>query len=44
MRADRDPILRCGVQYTLALAYRGTGSNKAIRILLHTKVSDVVDG
>lgn len=43
MRADRDPILRYGAQYTLALAYCGTGSNKAIRILLHTAVSDVSD-
>lgn len=43
MRSDRDPILRYGAQYTLALAYCGTGSNKAIRILLHTAVSDVSD-
>eukprot|EP00538_Stauroneis_constricta_P000289 CAMPEP_0119558490 /NCGR_PEP_ID=MMETSP1352-20130426/10819_1 /TAXON_ID=265584 /ORGANISM="Stauroneis constricta, Strain CCMP1120" /LENGTH=1070 /DNA_ID=CAMNT_0007605863 /DNA_START=207 /DNA_END=3419 /DNA_ORIENTATION=- len=43
MRSDRDPILRYGAQYALALAYIGTGSNKAIRILLHTAVSDVND-
>jgi len=43
MRADRDPILRYGAQYALALAYCGTGSNKAVRILLHTAVSDVND-
>lgn len=43
MRSDRDPILRYGAQYSLALAYCGTGSNKAIRILLHTAVSDVSD-
>jgi len=43
MRSDRDPILRYGAQYALALAYCGTGSNKAIRILLHTAVSDVSD-
>jgi 26S proteasome regulatory subunit N2 len=43
MRSDRDPILRYGAQYALALAYIGTGSNKAIRILLHTAVSDVSD-
>lgn len=43
MRSDRDPIIRYGAQYTLALAYCGTGSNKAIRILLHTAVSDVSD-
>merc|ERR1712232_126251 len=36
-------ILRFGAQYALALAYCGTGSNKAIRILLHTAVSDVSD-
>jgi len=29
--------------YALALAYCGTGSNKAVRILLHTAVSDVND-
>jgi 26S proteasome regulatory subunit N2 len=43
MRSDRDPVLRYGAQYALALAYCGTGSNKAIRILLHTAVSDVND-
>jgi len=43
MRSDRDPILRYGAQYALSLAYCGTGSNKAIRILLHTAVSDVSD-
>jgi 26S proteasome regulatory subunit N2 len=43
MRSDRDPVLRYGAQYALALAYCGTGSNKAIRILLHTAVSDVSD-
>merc|ERR1712038_1963750 len=43
MRADRDPLFRYGAQYTLALAYCGTGSNKAIRLLLHTAVSDVSD-
>lgn len=43
MREDRDPILRYGAQYMLALAYCGTGSNKAIRLLLHTAVSDVSD-
>mmetsp|Transcript_27792 Transcript_27792/g.60466 ORF Transcript_27792/g.60466 Transcript_27792/m.60466 type:complete len:1221 (+) Transcript_27792:257-3919(+) len=43
MRSDRDPILRYGAMYSLALAYCGTGSNKAIRILLHTAVSDVSD-
>ena len=43
MRGDRDPVLRYGAMYGLALAYCGTGSNKAIRILLHTAVSDVND-
>merc|ERR1712238_565543 len=43
MRTDRDPVLRYGAQYALALAYCGTGSNKAVRILLHTAVSDVSD-
>merc|ERR1712137_1249052 len=43
MRGDRDPVLRYGAQYALAMAYCGTGSNKAIRILLHTAVSDVSD-
>jgi 26S proteasome regulatory subunit N2 len=43
MRTDRDPVLRYGAMYALALAYCGTGSNKAIRILLHTAVSDVSD-
>ena len=43
MRSDRDPILRYGAMYSLAMAYCGTGSNKAIRILLHTAVSDVSD-
>lgn len=43
MRTDRDPIMRYGAQYAIALAYCGTGSNKAIRILLHTAVSDVSD-
>lgn len=43
MRGDRDPILRYGAQYAIAMAYCGTGSNRAIRILLHTAVSDVSD-
>mmetsp|Transcript_18344 Transcript_18344/g.26779 ORF Transcript_18344/g.26779 Transcript_18344/m.26779 type:complete len:445 (-) Transcript_18344:110-1444(-) len=42
-RKGRDPLLIHGAQYTLALAYCGTGSNKAIRLLLHTAVSDVSD-
>ncbi|KAK3305642.1 armadillo-type protein [Chaetomium strumarium] len=40
---DPDPTLRYGGILTVALAYCGTGSNKAIRKLLHTAVSDVSD-
>ncbi|MCJ1353630.1 MAG: proteasome regulatory particle base subunit [Icmadophila ericetorum] len=40
---DPDPILRYGGIQTLALAYCGTSSNKAIRKLLHVAVSDVSD-
>ncbi|KAF3790142.1 26S proteasome non-ATPase regulatory subunit 1-like protein A [Nymphaea thermarum] len=40
---DQDPILRYGGMYALALAYRGTANNKAIRQLLHFAVSDVSD-
>ena len=44
MRGDRDPIIRYGAMYGLALAYCGTGSNKSIRILLHTAVNNVGGG
>lgn len=40
---DPDPTLRYGGIMTVALAYCGTGSNKAIRKLLHIAVSDVND-
>lgn len=40
---DQDPILRYGGIMTIALAYCGTGSNKAVRKLLHVAVSDVND-
>ena len=43
MRADRDPVVRYGAQYALALAYVGTSSKKAVRALLHAAVSDVDD-
>eukprot|EP00252_Welwitschia_mirabilis_P004380 TRINITY_DN1472_c0_g1_i3.p1 TRINITY_DN1472_c0_g1~~TRINITY_DN1472_c0_g1_i3.p1 ORF type:complete len:1033 (-),score=243.32 TRINITY_DN1472_c0_g1_i3:148-3138(-) len=43
MTRDQDPILRYGGMYALALAYRGTSNNKAIRHLLHFAVSDVSD-
>ncbi|KAK6508711.1 proteasome regulatory particle base subunit [Arthrobotrys conoides] len=41
--ADMDPILRYGGVLTIALAYCGTGSNSAIRKVLHVAVSDVND-
>ena len=40
---DPDPALRYGGIMTVAMAYCGTGSNKAIRKLLHIAVSDVND-
>ncbi|KAI9833890.1 MAG: hypothetical protein M1819_003399 [Sarea resinae] len=40
---DPDPTLRYGGIMTLAMAYCGTGSNKAVRKLLHLAVSDVSD-
>jgi 26S proteasome regulatory subunit N2 len=40
---DPDPTLRYGGIMTLALAYCGTSSNKAVRRLLHVAVSDVND-
>ena len=40
---DKDAILRRSGMYTIAMAYCGTGSNKAIRRLLHVAVSDVND-
>ena len=40
---DPDPTLRYGGIMTIALAYAGTGSNKAVRKLLHVAVSDVND-
>ncbi|ORZ21533.1 armadillo-type protein [Absidia repens] len=40
---DKDPVLRYGGIYTIAMAYSGTGNNKAIRRLLHLAVSDVND-
>lgn len=43
LSTDKDPVLRRSGMYTLAMAYGGTGSNKAIRKLLHVAVSDVND-
>lgn len=40
---DKDPILRYGAVYAVALAYVGTSSNNAIKKLLHLAVSDVND-
>ncbi|KAK5104593.1 proteasome regulatory particle base subunit [Lithohypha guttulata] len=40
---DPDPSLRYGGILTIAMAYVGTGSNKAVRKLLHVAVSDVSD-
>ena len=41
--SDPDPTMRYGGILTIALAYVGTGSNKAVRKLLHVAVSDVSD-
>ncbi|OWK12982.1 PSMD1, partial [Cervus elaphus hippelaphus] len=35
---DKDPILRRSGMYTVAMAYCGSGNNKAIRRLLHVAV------
>ncbi|KAI0563387.1 26S proteasome regulatory subunit RPN2 [Gracilaria domingensis] len=43
MLAENEPILRYGSMYAVALAYCGTADNKAIRLLLHSAVSDVSD-
>ncbi|XP_048744052.2 26S proteasome non-ATPase regulatory subunit 1-like [Ostrea edulis] len=40
---DKDPILRWSGMFTIAMAYCGSGSNQAIRKLLHVAVSDVND-
>ena len=40
---DTDPSMRYGGILTIAMAYVGTGSNKAVRKLLHVAVSDVSD-
>ncbi|KIY50568.1 26S proteasome subunit RPN2a [Fistulina hepatica ATCC 64428] len=40
---DKDPILRYGGVYALALAYAGTANNNAVRKLLHVAVSDTSD-
>eukprot|EP00929_Paragymnodinium_shiwhaense_P095737 TRINITY_DN5700_c0_g1_i1.p1 TRINITY_DN5700_c0_g1~~TRINITY_DN5700_c0_g1_i1.p1 ORF type:complete len:1089 (+),score=365.49 TRINITY_DN5700_c0_g1_i1:107-3373(+) len=43
MLLDKDPILRYGACFCIALAYVGTSQNTAIRKLLHISVSDVSD-
>lgn len=43
MLDNEDPLLRLGGAYTIALAYVGTGDNKAIKKLLHIAVSDSND-
>ena len=40
---DRDPIIRYGAMYAVAMAYCGTSDNGAVRRLLHVAVSDVND-
>jgi 26S proteasome regulatory subunit N2 len=40
---DKDPIMRYGGVYALALAYAGTSDNSAVRKLLHIAVSDTSD-
>jgi hypothetical protein len=41
---DKDPLLRYGGVYTLALAYVATSNNSAIRRLLHLAVSGTAAG
>lgn len=43
MNESSEPILRYGAMYAIALAYCGTADNNAIRMLLHSAVSDVSD-
>lgn len=43
LNTDKDPILRYGAMYAIALAYCGTADNKAIKMLLHAAVTDVSD-
>lgn len=40
---DRDPIVRYGAMYAVAMAYCGTADNQSLRQLLHVAVSDVND-
>ncbi len=43
LKTDKDPILRYGAMYAVALAYCGTADNQAIKMLLHSAVTDVND-
>uniref|UniRef100_A0A7S2ZZS4 26S proteasome regulatory subunit RPN2 C-terminal domain-containing protein n=4 Tax=Rhodosorus marinus TaxID=101924 RepID=A0A7S2ZZS4_9RHOD len=43
MSSSKEPILRYGAMYAVAMAYCGTADNKAIRKLLYTAVTDVSD-
>lgn len=43
MLASDDKLLRYGGAFTIALAYVGTGNNKAVKKLLHIAVSDFND-
>lgn len=43
LEAEKDPILRYGAVWTVALAYAGTSSNTAVNKLLHFAVSDAND-
>ena len=43
MARDRDPIVRYGAMYAIAMGYCGTADNESIRKLLHVAVSDVSD-
>jgi len=40
---DRDPIVRYGACFAVAMAYCGTSDNQSLRKLLHIAVSDVSD-
>ncbi|OQR83320.1 26S proteasome non-ATPase regulatory subunit [Achlya hypogyna] len=40
---DKDPLVRYGGVYTIAMAYVGTANNAAVKRLLHIAVSDVSD-
>jgi len=43
LTTDKDPVIRYGGAFAIALAYCGTGLTKATRKLLHIAVTDVSD-